>query len=211
MPAPARQPLISRTSLGNVQKLSSAEAASTAVTQGQISRRRSSFVSKSSGIEAIIPNEDLYEEHHHQDPLNPSTPSHLAKKTSLNALNISKTRTDTPRIRQSTSSFVEPTQRQSFDRPHTRQSDIMTDAQDIAIDVGDPVEVPGGLTGTVKFLGMVRGKKGIFAGIELDKEYASRGKNDGDVDGYVSMRAAVIHASPLRIRPSTHMLVPSLI
>lgn len=51
------------------------------------------------------------------------------------------------------------------------------------IEVGDTVEVPGGMFGTVKFLGSVRGKKGTFAGVELSKEFAARGKNDGDVDG----------------------------
>ena len=61
---------------------------------------------------------------------------------------------------------------------------------EISIDVGDTVDVPGGMTGTVKFLGMVRGKKGIFAGVELDREYAPRGKNDGEVDGQVQRTSA---------------------
>lgn len=51
------------------------------------------------------------------------------------------------------------------------------------IEVGDSVDVPGGMYGTVKFVGEVRGKKGVFAGVELGKEYVSRGKNDGDVEG----------------------------
>ncbi|KAF2013161.1 hypothetical protein BU24DRAFT_350128 [Aaosphaeria arxii CBS 175.79] len=55
------------------------------------------------------------------------------------------------------------------------------DGQDI--EVGDTVDVPGGMHGTVKFVGAVAGKKGVFAGVELSGEFASRGKNDGDVDG----------------------------
>ncbi|KAF2281260.1 uncharacterized protein EI97DRAFT_367792 [Westerdykella ornata] len=51
------------------------------------------------------------------------------------------------------------------------------------IEVGDLVDVPGGMHGTVKFIGSVRGKKGVFAGVELSREFAARGKNDGDVDG----------------------------
>ncbi|KGQ11929.1 Tip elongation protein 1 [Beauveria bassiana D1-5] len=49
--------------------------------------------------------------------------------------------------------------------------------------VGDSVEVPGGLKGTVRFVGSVQGKKGQFVGIELNREFAARGKNNGDVDG----------------------------
>ncbi|TVY24991.1 Tip elongation protein [Lachnellula hyalina] len=55
------------------------------------------------------------------------------------------------------------------------------DAEDL--DVGDHVDVPGNMHGTVKFKGSVQGKKGIFAGVELSEEFAKRGKNNGDVDG----------------------------
>jgi dynactin complex subunit len=37
--------------------------------------------------------------------------------------------------------------------------------------------------GTVRFIGTVDGKKGVFAGVELSAEFAARGKNNGDVDG----------------------------
>lgn len=53
--------------------------------------------------------------------------------------------------------------------------------EDVA--VGDVVDVPGGMYGTVRFVGFVQGKKGVFAGVELSTEFASRGKNSGDVDG----------------------------
>lgn len=55
------------------------------------------------------------------------------------------------------------------------------DGQDI--DVGDTVDVPGGMVGVVKFVGSIRGKQGVFAGVELSREYAARGKNNGSVDG----------------------------
>ncbi|PYH94801.1 putative Noc1p protein [Aspergillus ellipticus CBS 707.79] len=51
------------------------------------------------------------------------------------------------------------------------------------VQVGDLVNVPGGMYGTVKFLGSVAGKPGKFAGIELAAEHARRGKNNGDVEG----------------------------
>lgn len=56
-------------------------------------------------------------------------------------------------------------------------------ASDAAVEVGDTVEVPGGMTGVVKYIGPVNGKTGNFAGVELSHEFAQRGKNDGDVDG----------------------------
>jgi hypothetical protein len=49
--------------------------------------------------------------------------------------------------------------------------------------VGDLIDVPGGMLGTVRFVGAVQGKKGLFAGVELDSDFANRGKNNGDVDG----------------------------
>ncbi|OQD88715.1 hypothetical protein PENANT_c003G07683 [Penicillium antarcticum] len=49
--------------------------------------------------------------------------------------------------------------------------------------VGDVVNVPGGMHGTIKYLGPVAGKPGRFAGVELSAEHAQRGKNSGDVDG----------------------------
>jgi hypothetical protein len=51
------------------------------------------------------------------------------------------------------------------------------------LSVGDAVNVPGGMAGTVRFVGTVQGKKGTFVGVELDSEFAARGKNNGDVDG----------------------------
>ncbi|XHG02688.1 hypothetical protein AWENTII_006031 [Aspergillus wentii] len=53
----------------------------------------------------------------------------------------------------------------------------------ILLNVGDLVNVPGGMHGTVKYLGGVAGKPGKFAGIELATEHARRGKNNGDVEG----------------------------
>ncbi|KAJ6026678.1 hypothetical protein N7499_004776 [Penicillium canescens] len=51
------------------------------------------------------------------------------------------------------------------------------------VQVGDVVNVPGGMHGTIKYLGSVAGKPGRFAGVELSAEHAQRGKNSGDVDG----------------------------
>ena len=58
-------------------------------------------------------------------------------------------------------------------------------ASDESLEVGDAVEVPGGMDGTVKFVGEVRGKPGYFVGVELSKKWAHKGKNDGDAEGCV--------------------------
>lgn len=49
--------------------------------------------------------------------------------------------------------------------------------------VGDLVDVPGNMYGTIRFVGTVAGRKGTFAGVELPSDFAERGKNNGDVDG----------------------------
>lgn len=51
------------------------------------------------------------------------------------------------------------------------------------VQVGDLVNVPGGMHGTVRYLGSVAGKQGRFAGVELASEYSGKGKNNGAVDG----------------------------
>ncbi|KAI0400317.1 hypothetical protein F4802DRAFT_500564 [Xylaria palmicola] len=60
--------------------------------------------------------------------------------------------------------------------------------------VGEQVDVPGNMVGTVRFVGSVAGRKGVFAGVELLSEYALRGKNSGDVDG-VSYFATTVPGS----------------
>jgi hypothetical protein len=52
-----------------------------------------------------------------------------------------------------------------------------------SIDVGDTVDVPGGMYGVVKYVGSVGDKPGVFAGVELSKPFADRGKNGGDFQG----------------------------
>jgi len=51
------------------------------------------------------------------------------------------------------------------------------------LEVGDAVTVPGDMYGVVRFIGTVKDKAGDFVGVELDRKFAARGKNSGDVDG----------------------------
>ncbi|KAK3112246.1 hypothetical protein LTR53_011684 [Teratosphaeriaceae sp. CCFEE 6253] len=79
------------------------------------------------------------------------------------------------------------------------------------LEVGDAVSVPGDMYGTVRFIGSVKDKAGDFVGVELDRKFAARGKNSGDVDGikYFStiMRGAGIflplHRAEKRLTPAS--------
>jgi hypothetical protein len=51
------------------------------------------------------------------------------------------------------------------------------------LEIGDVVDVPGNMRGTVKYIGDVQGKKGVFVGVELGDGFTDKGKNNGDVDG----------------------------
>ncbi|KAI5786416.1 hypothetical protein DFH27DRAFT_257867 [Peziza echinospora] len=51
------------------------------------------------------------------------------------------------------------------------------------IEIGDIVDTPAGMHGVVRFIGNVRGKAGVFCGVELEGPLAGKGKNDGVVDG----------------------------
>ncbi|CAJ2501802.1 Uu.00g046550.m01.CDS01 [Anthostomella pinea] len=57
--------------------------------------------------------------------------------------------------------------------------------------LGDVVDVPGSMSGIVRFVGSVGGKKGTFAGVELHPEFLARGKNSGDVDGVTYFTTSV--------------------
>lgn len=59
------------------------------------------------------------------------------------------------------------------------------------VTVGDLVDVPGNMYGWVRFIGSVAGRKGVFAGVELHPDHASRGKNSGDVDGACYFTTAI--------------------
>ncbi|KAK0673257.1 hypothetical protein QBC41DRAFT_352707 [Cercophora samala] len=56
------------------------------------------------------------------------------------------------------------------------------------VQVGDVIDVPGNMTGTIRFIGSVTGRKGTFVGVELHPDFAGRGKNSGDVDNVFYFR-----------------------
>lgn len=107
----------------------------------------------------------------------------LARKSSLAALTQNSLLASIPDVGESYTYQPQPA---LSERPGSRHNMVpTTPGKPIGgdVDVGDQVDVPGNMLGIVRFVGPVQGKKGTFAGVELESEFASRGKNSGDVDG----------------------------
>jgi CAP-Gly domain-containing linker protein 1 len=75
-------------------------------------------------------------------------------------------------------------------RPESRQSDVhsrresKSNAKERTFEQGDTVRIESlGMEGTLRFLGAIEGKPGVWAGVELAPGFAGRGKNDGTVNG----------------------------
>ncbi|KAJ7132877.1 hypothetical protein C8R43DRAFT_1023761 [Mycena crocata] len=73
-------------------------------------------------------------------------------------------------------------------RPPSRQSDVFgkstTRAGPRAFEVGDNVRIESlGYEGTLRYLGSIDGKPGLWAGVELAGGFAGKGKNNGTVNG----------------------------
>ncbi|KAJ7096443.1 hypothetical protein C8R44DRAFT_813037 [Mycena epipterygia] len=72
-------------------------------------------------------------------------------------------------------------------RPQSRQSDVFarsTSRASRAFEVGDNVRIESlGYEGTLRYLGTIDGKPGLWAGVELAGGFAGKGKNNGAVNG----------------------------
>ena len=71
-------------------------------------------------------------------------------------------------------------------RPESRQSEARgkSNGKDRIFELGDAIRIESlGMEGTLRFMGSIEGKPGIWAGVELAPGFAGRGKNDGTVDG----------------------------
>lgn len=110
-----------------------------------------------------------------------AAPAALARKTSLATLTTSSL-ASIPDASESYALNSVLTDAQRNMAPAT-PGRLATPAGGGPVSVGDVVEVPGNMMGTVRFVGSVQGKNGVFAGVELLEDFAARGKNNGDVDG----------------------------
>ncbi|KAJ6586802.1 hypothetical protein DFH09DRAFT_1141573 [Mycena vulgaris] len=71
-------------------------------------------------------------------------------------------------------------------RPPSRQSDVFTGSSRAgrAFEVGDNVRIESlGYEGTLRYLGAIDAKPGLWAGVELGGGFAGKGKNNGTVNG----------------------------
>lgn len=72
-------------------------------------------------------------------------------------------------------------------RSQSRVSDVNPRSSSRAgrsFDIGDSVRIESlGFEGTLRFLGEIEGKAGLFAGVELGGGFTGKGKNDGSVNG----------------------------
>ncbi|KAG8970030.1 hypothetical protein FRC03_011829 [Tulasnella sp. 419] len=103
-------------------------------------------------------------------------------------------------------------------RPDSRQSDAGYSQYDIERMqagkwlVGDPVRIESlGMEGTLRFLGPIEGKNGVFAGVELFEGYHGKGKNDGSVAGvryFTCPPMAGVFTHPSKLSLSTVKALP---
>lgn len=106
----------------------------------------------------------------------------LARKASLSALTVGSLAT----IPDASEGYgLSTVLDEDLDSPTVQTMPPFTPQRDIGheLDLGDVVNVPGDMYGMIKFVGSIPGKKGTFVGVELSDSHASKGKNNGDVDG----------------------------
>lgn len=69
-------------------------------------------------------------------------------------------------------------------RPPSRHSDVFAKNVNRQFEVGDSVRIDTlALEGTLRYMGEIEGKNGLWAGVELSGQFAGKGKNNGSVNG----------------------------
>lgn len=69
-------------------------------------------------------------------------------------------------------------------RPPSRHSDVFGRSSSRSFEIGDKVRIESlGYEGTLRYIGEIEGKLGLWAGVELSGGFAGKGKNDGTVNG----------------------------
>lgn len=76
-----------------------------------------------------------------------------------------------------------PISARTSSRPPSRQSEIVHKVPK-SFEVGENVRIESlGFEGTLRYIGEIEGKPGLWAGVELSGGFSGKGKNDGTVGG----------------------------
>lgn len=68
-------------------------------------------------------------------------------------------------------------------RPSSRHSDVFGKSPMRTFDIGDNVRIESlGYEGTLRYIGEIEGKAGVWAGVELGGGFSGMGKNNGSVN-----------------------------
>ncbi|KAF9458432.1 hypothetical protein BDZ94DRAFT_1292002 [Collybia nuda] len=77
-----------------------------------------------------------------------------------------------------------PTPARPPSRPPSRHSDVFGKSPIKNFEVGDNVRIESlGYEGTLRYIGEIEGKLGLWAGVELSRGFSGKGKNNGTVNG----------------------------
>lgn len=81
-------------------------------------------------------------------------------------------------------------------RPPSRHSDVAARSGNKQFEIGDSVRIDSlALEGTLRYMGEIEGKNGLWAGVELSGQFGGKGKNNGCVNGWVPCRADLLFPS----------------
>jgi CAP-Gly domain-containing linker protein 1 len=77
-----------------------------------------------------------------------------------------------------------PTSTRPPSRPPSRHSDVFGKTIARTFEIGDNVRIESlGYEGTLRYVGEIEGKLGLWAGVELSGGFSGKGKNNGTVNG----------------------------
>ena len=121
----------------------------------------------------------------HRNPSISNTAS-LSPQSITSSISVSRSVTGRPPVGVSSSRVQErsrtPSSARTPSRPASRQSDTSKFARNP--EIGDNVRIESlGFEGTLRYIGAIEGKPGLWAGVELSGGFTGKGKNNGSVGG----------------------------
>lgn len=131
--------------------------------------------------------------------------SDISSASSLSPQSLSFSVTGRPSSAASSSSVASTSQQpKHFERaktpttrPPSRHSDVFARSTSRAgrnFELGDNVRIESlGYEGTLRYVGPIDGKPGLWAGVELSGGFAGKGKNNGSVSGSVFLQTLLYH------------------